>query len=252
MPQKLPGRGNSKGGGPKTARGRNAPKPPAAEAAPFRAGESAATWEPLPSLVPWAENPRRNAEAVPRVRDSLIRFGWGRPLVARGADHMLVVGHTARLAALALKPAWEAATPTARLRWHPEARRTVELGLVPVRFVELERAEAEALAIADNRLNEFSQWDELQLLAQLKARSGDDQVVVGFDAAAMANLARLVARAQFEQGSNGSRAGSLAEDFGEPPFSVLDTRSARWQGRKRQWLALGIQSEIGRGENLLN
>jgi hypothetical protein len=39
----------------------------------------------------------------------------------------------------------------------------------------------------------------------------------------------------------------LAERFGVPPFSVLDARQGEWQERKRQWLALGIQSELGRG-----
>jgi hypothetical protein len=35
-----------------------------------------------------------------------------------------------------------------------------------------------------------------------------------------------------------------------PPFSVLDARDGRWQQRKTRWLAMGIQSEIGRGANL--
>ena len=40
---------------------------------------------------------------------------------------------------------------------------------------------------------------------------------------------------------------TLAERFGIPPFSVFDTRQGYWQQRKRQWLALGIKSELGRG-----
>jgi hypothetical protein len=52
-------------------------------------------------------------------------------------------------------------------------------------------------------------------------------------------------------GGNGSGAGSLAAQFGIPPFSVLNAREGWWQDRKRAWLALGIQSEIGRGENTL-
>lgn len=44
---------------------------------------------------------------------------------------------------------------------------------------------------------------------------------------------------------------TLAERFGVPPFSVLDARQGYWQERKRAWLALGLQSELGRGsENL--
>ena len=42
--------------------------------------------------------------------------------------------------------------------------------------------------------------------------------------------------------------GKLARDFGVPPFSVLNAREGDWQNRKRAWLALGIESELGRGE----
>lgn len=40
--------------------------------------------------------------------------------------------------------------------------------------------------------------------------------------------------------------GALRERFIEPPFSVLDTKKGAWQDRKQDWIALGIQSEIGR------
>lgn len=40
---------------------------------------------------------------------------------------------------------------------------------------------------------------------------------------------------------------ALARRFGVPPFSVLSARDGEWQERKRKWLALGIQSELGRG-----
>lgn len=43
----------------------------------------------------------------------------------------------------------------------------------------------------------------------------------------------------------------LAQTFAYPPFSVLNAREGWWQERKRQWLALGIKSEVGRGENVL-
>ncbi len=39
----------------------------------------------------------------------------------------------------------------------------------------------------------------------------------------------------------------LAQTFDYPPFSVLNAREGWWQERKRQWLALGIKSEVGRG-----
>lgn len=38
----------------------------------------------------------------------------------------------------------------------------------------------------------------------------------------------------------------LREQFIEPPFSVLDTKSGNWQRRKKLWQQLGIKSEVGR------
>jgi ParB-like chromosome segregation protein Spo0J len=43
---------------------------------------------------------------------------------------------------------------------------------------------------------------------------------------------------------------TLADRFLIPPFSVLDARQGYWQDRKRAWLAVGIQSELGRGGDI--
>lgn len=43
---------------------------------------------------------------------------------------------------------------------------------------------------------------------------------------------------------------TLADRLVWPPFSLLDRRNGEWQARKRRWLALGIQSELGRDECL--
>lgn len=39
---------------------------------------------------------------------------------------------------------------------------------------------------------------------------------------------------------------SLAERFTVPPFTILDGRGGWWQDRKRSWIDLGIESELGR------
>lgn len=44
---------------------------------------------------------------------------------------------------------------------------------------------------------------------------------------------------------------NLALRFGVPPLSVLDSRQGYWQSRKTAWISIGIESELGRGENLL-
>jgi len=44
----------------------------------------------------------------------------------------------------------------------------------------------------------------------------------------------------------------LRKNFIEPPFSVLDTKSAFWKNRRSIWYELGIQSELGRGAKYSN
>lgn len=48
-----------------------------------------------------------------------------------------------------------------------------------------------------------------------------------------------------------SRGDRLSERFLIPPFSVVSAREGYWQTRKRAWLSIGIQSELGRGEALI-
>ena len=44
----------------------------------------------------------------------------------------------------------------------------------------------------------------------------------------------------------------LRDKFIEPPFSVLDTKQGNWQRRKREWMRIGIKSEIGRDSVVIN
>lgn len=46
--------------------------------------------------------------------------------------------------------------------------------------------------------------------------------------------------------------GKLEKLFRIPPLSVLNPLTSRWMKRKKYWLDLGIQSELGRAENLLH
>jgi hypothetical protein len=69
-----------------------------------------------------------------------------------------------------------------------------------------------------------------------------------------ADLERLLGELEEDAGTGGSSGDgeaarlTLAERFGIPPFSVLDARQGYWQERKRAWIALGIESELGRGD----
>lgn len=51
----------------------------------------------------------------------------------------------------------------------------------------------------------------------------------------------------FGESADKGHGSTLGDAFLIPPFSVLNAREGWWQERKRAWLALGIQSELGRG-----
>lgn len=111
----------------------------------------AAEWVEVGLLKPWRENPRKNDASVPKVIASIRRFGFGAPLLVQRSTNEVIAGHTRLKAA-------------------------IDLGLreVPVRYMDLTDAEAHALAIADNKLPENSEWDEEKLAAIL--RSGEIQI----------------------------------------------------------------------------
>jgi len=99
--------------------------------------------------------------------------------------------------------------------------------------------------LADNQLTLNGEWDLERLaieIAELRA-SDFDISLIGFSESEIDDLLNA------DEDGAGPGAGSLAERFMVPPFSVLNARGGWWQERKTAWLALGIQSELGRGEN---
>ena len=95
--------------------------------------EAAAVWVPIAELHPWGQNPRLNEPAVAKVADSIKRFGFGAPLLAR-PNGELIAGHTRLKAAISLG-----------------------LDRVPVRFLDLDPADARLMALADNKLAEIAE-----------------------------------------------------------------------------------------------
>jgi len=111
---------------------------------------AAAVWAPIASLKEWARNPRANDGApVEKVAKSLRAFGFVAPICVWESTGRMVAGHT-RLKALRSILAVE---PDFVPKGAPGP------GLVPVRFHEFtDEAEADAYAIADNRLAEEADW----------------------------------------------------------------------------------------------
>lgn len=125
-----------------------------------------------------------------------------------------------------------------------------ELVVVQRSDLDLDSEQARKLAYYDNRSSEVGlAWDAEQIAADLEA---------GLDLGAMFGedeLAAILRRGNDELLAGADNVDSqeahqtLAERFGVPPFSVLDARQGYWQRRKRAWLSLGIQSELGRNGN---
>ena len=72
---------------------------------PVRTDEPAAVWVDRSALHAWAENPRKNdGDPVKKVMESIKRFGFAAPIVARNlrgaydARHLLGAGDLLRLA----------------------------------------------------------------------------------------------------------------------------------------------------------
>ena len=180
-------------------------------------GDAAAIWMPIDDLVPWGENPRRIPEsAVRKVAIGMCSLGYGAPGIIRAETKRLVAGHTRRRAFLSLldmvekhglppehfpeygdelgevtlhhrtTPAWadkpEEEHPPEWYQWmKDEMRNALAKRIVPVRAMDLTEQEADAMALADNRLGEEAEWDQDLLASVLKKLPQDDHLLTGFD-----------------------------------------------------------------------
>jgi DNA modification methylase len=131
--------------------------------------EAAAVWVDIADLHPWDANPRDNAKAIAEVAKSIRRFGWGAPIVANKRDGEIIAGHTRYAAAQKLK-----------------------LDRVPVRWLDLDPADAHALALADNKVGEIATWDDATLGQVLRDLRDADESLLADTGFSDEELARLM------------------------------------------------------------
>ena len=99
----------------------------------------------IDSVIPYANNPRNNTDAVDKVAASIQAFGWQQPIVV-DENMVVIVGHTRLLAA-----------------------KKLGLDEVPVQVADKLTAEqAKAYRLADNRTNEYASWDMKMLGIELR------------------------------------------------------------------------------------
>lgn len=180
------------------------------------------------ALKPYPRNPKTHpASQISSLVAMIKEFGFTQPLIIDEHDTILA-GHGRRLAA-------------------------IELGYdeVPVIVLRgLTDAQKKAIVIADNKSNELGGWDNNLLILELGElkQLNYNLELTGFNSG---DLVTFVAQKEAAETERQNTIGNLAERFGIAPFTTLNAREGWWQDRKRAWIALGIQSELGRGENLL-
>lgn len=100
----------------------------------------------LNDIVPYASNPRNNdGDAVDRVAASIKEYGFNVPIVI-DKDNVIITGHTRYKAANKLK-----------------------LNEVPcIRAEHLSPAQVKAYRIADNKVSEYSKWNDELLTIEME------------------------------------------------------------------------------------
>ena len=182
---------------------------------------------PVDGLIPYARNSRTHSdEQVAQIAASIREFGWTNPVLLDGANG-IIAGHGRVLAA-----------------------RKLGMAEVPcIELAHLSEAQKKAYIIADNKLALNAGWDNELLALEFGELQelGFDLDLTGFDADELEALAGLDGGEGDDDAPGAAPAGSLADRFLLPPFTVLNAREGWWQERKRWWLSHGIKSEEGRG-----
>lgn len=166
------------------------------------ANEAAAEWVDLDSLTAWDKNPRKNDDAAKDVAKSIKRFGFAAPIVARKANREIIAGHT-----------------------RAKAAQILGLKKVPVRFVDLDPAEAHLLALADNKLNEKAEWDDKLLGEVLSEFSLDDAALAGWDSKELDKMAGIFGATELSpEDAFGALPVGDKEPFQQMTFTLHDSQ----------------------------
>ena len=203
---------------------------------------------PLLDLNHYSKNPRRGD--VQAIKGSIVANGIFRPVIVNKGTYtdkpneILAGNHTVK----AIRELAEE---------NPDDRRWQQ---VEVWMVDVDAERAARIVLADNRTADLGSYDNEELLGLLNMMDGDLDGT-GYDADDLELIEQSLAdlEASEDELSNGSSGDDyepvpinhLADDFLMPPMTVLDTRRGEWRDRKRQWLSMGIDSEVGREENLI-
>lgn len=112
----------------------------------------------IEKIFPYINNPRKNKD-IDKIASSILEFGFQQPIVI-DKNNVIIVGHS-----------------------RYEASKKLGLNKVPVLKADLSEAQSKAYRIADNKLNELSDWDNELLSLELKELDSldYDKDILGFN-----------------------------------------------------------------------
>ena len=177
---------------------------------------------------------KRTDRSTSLIKESLERFGAARSIVI-DEDNRILAGNGT------VEGAKSAGINNVRVI------ETDGQEIIAVKRTDLSEEDKVGLALADNRTSDLSDWDK-EMLQQL---SDEQDISPWFEKDELNELLGDSNQEEFSTGRPEGAPRKLSDLFGVVPFSVLNAREGWWQERKRAWIALGIQSDIGREGNLL-
>ena len=88
----------------------------------------------LEQIIPYENNPRKKND-INKVADSIKEFGWQQPIVV-DKNNIIIAGHS-----------------------RYEAAKILKEDTVPVLIANISEDQAKGYRIADNKTNQYSEWD---------------------------------------------------------------------------------------------
>lgn len=133
----------------------------------------------IDELIPYAKNPRKIEDAIPKVKKSIQRFGFKNPLVI-DKNGVIVCGHTRVAACKALREKYGDKIPMYDMNGKKTGK-TIDVSVLPcVLADDLTDEQINAFRLADNRVAEYSEWD-YEMLDEEIEKLGVDLSELGFD-----------------------------------------------------------------------
>lgn len=190
------------------------------KSSPSAGGAAAAVYVHVNELRPNPRNPRMHGAEVARLARTILRTAWGAPIVAQARSRRIIAGHGRHAAALLILAGMDLdgeARGGAEYRFDADAP---EPGMVPVRYVDVSDAEADAMTVADNAAGLQGTDDTTRVLEMLAGFGRGSALLadIGYTDATLDGLVKGVGDAVLGQMSDGDI--ERHEVIGDPPPRV--------------------------------